>query len=123
MTKAQPYKSYQCASAIFMILALLWLTISTPFVLESQKIMADKSDCRSSQSPFAGTEEESNTPAGNATEEKVPKTLNSITEEYLHDNNKSNHLTSLSLQYFKHQDAGIYVAYHGEPLVPPPNAA
>lgn len=120
MTKA---KTYQQVSAIFMTMALLWLSISTPFVFESQKQYADSSKCCSAQLPFAGSEEENNNPAGNSTEEKIPKSLNSFSEEYLHDHLRADHLSAINLQYFKNQDAGIYLAYHGEPLVPPPNVA
>jgi hypothetical protein len=108
------------ASAIFMILALLWLTVSAPFVFENQKNLASSSDC--TQSPFAGSEEENGGQSGNTTEEKTSKSLNNFSEEYLHDNIKD-HIFSIGLQYHKHQDAEIYIAYHGEPLVPPPNVA
>jgi hypothetical protein len=110
------------ASAIFMILALLWLTVSAPFVFENQKNIASASGLSSAQSPFAGSEEENGGQSGNTTEEKTPKSLNNFSEEYLHDNIKD-HIFSIGLQYHKHQDADIYIAYHGEPLVPPPNVA
>jgi uncharacterized protein Usg len=122
MTKATLYKKYHCVSAVFMIIALLWLTISAPFAFENQKKFADHSKYSSTQSPFAGSEEESNSTGGNTTEEKTPKSLSIFSEEYLHSN-QSQHTSLMNLQYFKNQDAGIYVAYHGEPLVPPPNAA
>lgn len=107
-----------------MMFALAWLTISIPFVFENQKQLAKASKMTSTQSPLAGSEEESGNPLGNnSTEEKVPKSLNNFSEEYLHDHYRSDYLFSLALQYHKHEDAGMYIAYHGEPLVPPPNVA
>ena len=107
-----------------MIIALAWLTISAPFVFKNQKQLAKTSQINSSQSPLTGSEEENSNPLGNnTTEEKVPKSLTNFSEEYLHDHYRSDRLFSLALQYHKHEDAGIYIAYHGEPLVPPPNVA
>jgi hypothetical protein len=124
MTKAKIYSRFHIASSILIMIALAWLTISVPFVLESQKNLAKISKITLDQSPLAGAEEESGNPINNnATEEKAPKTLNTFSEEYLHDRHISDHLFSLALQYYKHENAGIYIAYHGEPLVPPPNVA
>jgi hypothetical protein len=125
MTKAKTYLRFQIGSAIFMMIALAWLTISAPFILESQKQLAKSSISSSeeTQSPLSGNEEESGKPLGSNIEEKAPKTFNTFSEEYLHDHYRSGHLVSLSLQYHKHKNADIYIAYHGEPLVPPPNVA
>jgi hypothetical protein len=122
MTKATTYNIYHFCSAIFMILALLWLSVSAPFVFASQK-HADSSTCCPTQPPFAGAGDENNSPAGNTTEEKTPKSVNNFSEEYLHDDHRPDHLSLINLQFFKNQDAGIYHAYHGEPLVPPPDFA
>ena len=126
MTQTKVYSRFQIGSAILMMVALAWLTISAPFVLENQTQLAksSKSSLNQSQSPLAGNEEESGNPLGNnSTEEKAPKTINTFSEEYIHDHHSSDYLFSLGLQYHKHENAGIYIAYHGEPLVPPPNVA
>lgn len=106
-----------------MFMALLWLSVSAPFVFENQKKYDENLKCWSSQFPFPGSEEESSNPAGNTTEEKIPKSLNSFSEEYLHDNHWSNYISSINLRNFHNQDAGIYIAYHGDLLVPPPDVA
>ena len=106
-----------------MIVALVWLSVSAPFVFNNQKKHGESLKCCSSQSPFAGTGEENSNPTGNSTEEKIPKSVNSFSEEYLHDSHWSNFISSINLQYFNNQDAGIYIAYHGDLLVPPPNVA
>ena len=122
MTQARTYNNYHYCSAIFMFMALLWLSVSAPFIYGNQKD-AHNSKCCSTQSPFAGAGDENNNPGGNNTEEKTPKSVNNFSEEYLHDDHGSDRLSVVNLQYFKNQDAGIYFAYHGEPLVPPPNLA
>jgi hypothetical protein len=114
------YKIIQQVSSIFMVLALLWLTVSAPFVFSGQQELA-KQD-KMSQSPFSGGEEETANPFGNTTEEKAPLG-NSFSEEYLHDNHSGSHFFSISLQYQKCENAGTYIAFHGELLVPPPDAA
>ena len=124
MTRNKTYTRLHLISAALMIFALAWLTISAPFVFQNQKQMAKITKMSSDQSTLAGSEEENGNPLGNnSTEEKAPKSLNTFSEEYLHDHYRSDHLFSLALQYHKHENAGIYIAYHGEPLVPPPNVA
>jgi hypothetical protein len=119
---SQSYNFFQRFSAIMMIVALTWLTISAPFVLEQQQKIAKQTTSAVADLPITGTEEESN-PFSGSTEEKAPKSLNSFSEEYLHDHPQSEYLFSIASQFHKCEDAGTYVAYHGELLVPPPNKA
>jgi hypothetical protein len=115
------YNPFHLLSAVFMILALLWLTISVPFVYASQQEHAsqDKVDNRGS---LSGNEEEAANPFGNTTEEKSPSS-SSFSEEYLHDHHSTDCFFPIELQYHKCENADIYHAFHGELLVPPPNAA
>jgi hypothetical protein len=105
-----------------MIVALSWLTISAPFVFEHQQKIAKLNSTTCADLPISGTEEEAN-PFSSSTEEKAPKTLNTFSEEYLHNHHQSEYFLSIASQFHKCEDAGIYVAYHGELLVPPPNQA
>ena len=116
------YSLLQQFSAAFMVLALLWLTISAPFVVAAQQEIAKQDKMVKATSPLAGNEEESANPFGNTTEEKSPGS-GSFSEEYLHDHHKAEYFFSIVSQYHKCEDDGTYVAYHGELLVPPPNAA
>ena len=118
----QLYNLFQRISAVMMIVALAWLTISAPFVFENEKKIAEQNHEAPADLPFAGTEDEAN-PFNGSTEEKAPKTLNSVSEEYLHDSHRSLYLFSAASQFHKCENASIYVAYHGELLVPPPNQA
>jgi hypothetical protein len=105
-----------------MILALLWLTISAPFVIAAQQDLVKQEKTVNANSPLAGNEEETANPFANTTEEKSPSS-SSFSEEYLHDHHKADYFFSIVSQYYKCEDSGTYVAYHGELLVPPPNAA
>ncbi len=116
------YNPFQLASAIFMILALLWLTVSTPFVFASQQEQASQDKTANAGTPLNGNEEEAANPFGNTTEEKAPSST-TFSEEFLHDHHKAYYVFSTISQYQKCEDADTYVAYHGELLVPPPNAA
>lgn len=119
----QPYSNLQMASAVFMMLALLWLTVSMPFVFANYQELDKQDKIANNISPLAGNEEESATPFGNTTEEKNSKSTNTVSEEYLHDNHASEYFISIASQYHKCENAGTYVAFHGELLVPPPNVA
>ncbi len=116
------YSVCQLASAVVMILALMWLTVSTPFVLASQQEIAKKHKMEKTSTPITTSEEETTkTPGNSSTEEKTPGSSTSVSEEFLHDNHKADYFFSLSMQYHKLDNAGTYIAYHGELLVPPPN--
>ena len=118
----QPYSFFRRVSAILMIVALSWLTISAPFVFEQQQKIAKQNSSACADIPIAGTEEEAN-PLNGSTEEKAPKTLSTFSEEYLHNHHQSEYFQSIASQFHKGENAGTYVAYHGELLVPPPNKA
>lgn len=118
----QPYSFFHRVSAIMMIVALSWLTVSAPFVYEQQQKIAKENSAGFANLPIGGTEEEAN-PFSGSTEEKAPKTLNTFSEEYLHDHHQSEYFLSIASQFHKGEDATTYIAYHGELLVPPPNKA
>lgn len=121
--KGKTYNFLHGVSAVLMILALLWLTISVPFVYAAQQEVAKQNKLSGGMTTDAGGEEDSTNPFGNTTEEKAPTNGSSVSEEYLHDHHKTDYFFSIISQYHKCENAGTYVAYHGELLVPPPNAA
>jgi len=116
------FNVFQLASAVFMIAALLWLTISAPFVYAGQQNLAQQEKTSSTTLPLANEEESSN-PFGNTTEEKTPSGSNSFSEEYIHDHHKQDHFFSIILRYYNSENAGTYIAFHGELDVPPPDPA
>lgn len=121
--KRKIYSASHLVSAVVMILALAWLTVSTPFVLASQQEQARQHKMeKATSSPLDSNEEETSNPLGNGTEEKVPST-SSLSEEYIHHNHRTYFFFSVETQYHKHENSGVYIAFHGELLVPPPNAS
>lgn len=118
------YTVFQLASAIVMILALLWLTVSLPFVYAAQQELAKHTKAATS-SPLSLAEEEtsSGNTLGNTTEEKKPSGNNNLSEEYLHNHCNDDHFISAISQIHKSENDRIYTAFHGEVHVPPPNIA
>jgi len=118
--KRKIYTPLQLLSAVFMILALLWLTVSAPFVASSKQQIADTEQVGDIETPLSTGDGDNTNPFGNNTEEKSPGST-SFSEEYLHDHHKSEGFFSVISNYHKLENAGTYVAFHGELLVPPPN--
>ena len=104
------------------MLTLLWLTVSTPFIITAQQELAKQQKAFSLSSSETNSGDESNDSGSNNIEEKVP-TTNNFSEEYLHEHHITHcFLIEVSL-YHKQENADDYIAFHGELLVPPPNAA
>jgi flagellar biosynthesis/type III secretory pathway M-ring protein FliF/YscJ len=107
-------------AAILMVITLLWLTISTPFVNAarqqaetfSQAHADDENGPDSDDSPFGNTTEEKTESKGGIT----------ITEEFLHDMEEMSSLVNPSLNHICNHNFELYVAFHGELLCPPPNS-
>ncbi|HPG11059.1 MAG TPA: hypothetical protein PLU37_05995 [Chitinophagaceae bacterium] len=104
-----------------MIVALLWLTVSTPFVFASRQ-QAAKSEKIAGKNQSIPLDEDDQNPYGNTTEEKAPSGT-SIQEEFLHEYHASEYFQLLASKHPKHENSGIYIAFHGELHVPPPNVA
>lgn len=105
-------------NALFFVLALVWLTVSTPFVMANQH---DHQYCINIDSPLDnGGEEESSNPLSNTNEEK-PHNSNGFMEEYLHASAAIITLGYTSISHGLSLHPESYQAFHGELLVPPPN--
>ncbi|MFI5128821.1 MAG: hypothetical protein ACHQFX_02470 [Chitinophagales bacterium] len=115
------YNKVELASALLMIAALLWLTISAPFINAAQQELAKLNKISNTNNPLAGSGEETANPFGSNTEEKAPG--GSFSEEYIHDHHISDQFFSVASRSYKCEDAGVYTAFHGEVHVPPPNIA
>jgi hypothetical protein len=123
------YTTFQKASSIFLMLTLLWLTVSTPFIISSQEELANKhntvnkADTSDNNCPLDDCNDETTDGnANNNVEEKVP-TANNLTEELMHEYHNVQHFTSQQSLYHKLENSDTYTAFHGELLVPPPNVA
>ena len=105
------YKAFHFISSIFMMLALLWLTVSIPLMYKAQQNQYQASTQRA----------DDNNPFANTTEEKAPGTIN-LTEEYLHHTDHHEHPWCSIITHHRDYSSSLYVAWHGEPFCPPPNA-
>lgn len=106
------------------MMALLWLTVSAPFVVAAQQEIAKQERMLEAGAPASGCPDEAadDSSGNNSIEEKVPGTTN-FSEEFLHDHDITHYLSSETSRYHKLESAGTYTAFHGELLVPPPNVA
>ena len=116
------YNVFQVASAIIMILALLWLTVSAPFVYASQQELAKHHKAMNASADLSGEEEAGNS-LTNTTEEKKPVSGSSVTEEYLHNYQSEDLILSIIANAHWWENSKVYTAFHGEVQVPPPNRA
>ncbi|MEO5948371.1 MAG: hypothetical protein ABIP79_16250, partial [Chitinophagaceae bacterium] len=75
------YNLFRKVSAVAMITALVWLTISAPFVFHFQQELKkmEKTQATKSSAPEKGD----TNPFASTTEEKTPS-VNTFSEEYLH---------------------------------------
>src|SRR5688500_2907452 len=99
-TNRKIYTAWQSVSALLMILALLWLTVSLPFAYASQQELAGKSSIENNHSAFPTSEEESCNPFSGC-EEKAPTNGSQVSEEFLHDHHKSEHLFTIVSTFHK----------------------
>lgn len=117
------YRRLQCLSSLTMLLVLLWLTVSAPFVNAAQMGLdnlggsLEMVDASEAEDPGSGNFN----PFGNGTEEKAPNGSTGMGEEYLHHSEELLYAANLSLQHFRALAAREYTAFHGELLCPPPN--
>ncbi|MET0461817.1 MAG: hypothetical protein ABW007_01630 [Chitinophagaceae bacterium] len=110
-------------TSITMLLMMLWLTVSAPFVFAAQLKATQQQELTAASSQSADNtadDEQACTPLG-STEEKTSNGVNSFSEEYLHMDSELFHLAELSLNHTPQHAVSEYVAFHGELLCPPPN--
>jgi hypothetical protein len=100
-----------------MILALLWLTVSTPFVYAQQQAKKETAQKQVQQSQ--ADEEESGNPLSNSNEEKSESGVNTLSE-YLHDALSLEHHFVILTNFYKCRPSSIYFEYHPELISPPP---
>lgn len=127
MTGKRTHTKAQAFASIFLMFALLWLTVSIPFVYAGQKKLAEeKKICKLAerQQQDKDDDQSSCNPFGNNSEEKAPSGsgVSNLSEEYLHHSDDLFHAVELFLSHHHIHSVDEYVSYHGEMLCPPPNA-
>lgn len=113
--------TYNCkhiTSSIGMILTLLWLTVSIPFVFEAQQKLQKNTYSNTTSDT---RKDKTANPLNNTTEEKTPSSVN-LTEEYIHHTNENNHPWFTITNHHRDYATSLYIAFHGELFCPPPNA-
>ena len=115
------YTFFQKASSVFLMLSLLWLTVSAPFIITAQLELAKQQKMLSINCCETGTGDETTDCGSNNIEEKVPSST--LSEEYIHEYHIMHCFVNEVSLYHKQENADDYIAFHGEMLVPPPNAA
>jgi hypothetical protein len=105
----------RAVSSLLMMLALVWLTVSSPFVYaaQQQKSAVEKQQCENNP------EDDCNNPLGNTTEEKSEKGVNTLSE-YLHDTHTHEAAGNLITKIYKCHPSDLYFAYHPDLFSPPP---
>jgi len=103
-----------------MLLALLWLTVSIPFVYENQQTFAKE---KTGQSASHSNTADDDNPLTTTTEEKNSDNPGGLlSEEYLHHADEDLNFVSNRLLSLHPAQEDTYTAFHGELLCPPPNA-
>lgn len=116
MESKRTYQLVDFISAVFLILTLLWLTVSTPFIFEAQK---EINRTHTSVPPGQPTEDSTN-PFSGLNEEKSSEISLS---EYLHDGSAILDMNPLRIAHADADGADIYIAFYGELLSPPPECS
>lgn len=110
--KTKIYSQGQLLSGGLMIVTLLWLAVSTPFVYAAQK--AVHVSCHHSKSC-------DDNPFSNTTEEKSETGVNTLSE-YLHEGIETDSFSLLVEKFYKCRPSDLYFAFHPELISPPPEA-
>ena len=115
--KQQYYTIYHRLSSLFMLLALTWLTVCLPYVNESRQITKSQVQLVGEECP----ENDTDNPLTNTNEEKSESGV-SLLSEYLHDPFHLEHSLFGIASLFKCYPSGLYLAYHPDMIIPPPEA-
>ena len=111
------YNNIQLGSAVVMILLLMWLTVSTPFVLASQQEIAKSSNRHRHNHRLLVAARKRAPILRQQYRGKGSKNINSFSEEFLHDPHRSDYFFFHSQAIHKTKTRETYTAFHGELLV------
>jgi hypothetical protein len=94
-----------------MIMTLLWLTVSTPFVYAGQQVQKENSSKQTGD----------NNPFSNTTEEKSESGVTTLSE-YLHECLHIENFSSLVIKFYRAHRSDPYFDFYPELISPPPEA-
>lgn len=104
------FSAWHAVSSLFMIMTLLWLTVSTPFVYKAQQEQKKEIQKQTNTNPFS-----------NITEERNESSTNTLSE-YLHEQPSMENSFTILTRIYKRYPSKIYCEHHPELLSPPPEA-
>jgi hypothetical protein len=108
-------------AALLMITALLWLTVSAPFVNAAQQAGEQLSTLNNSKGSGGDDESAGLNPFANTTEER-PESGSNTLSEYLHDMHMHMEYVDVLEEHHKCHSSDLYFAFHPELNSPPPEA-
>ncbi|RYY41728.1 MAG: hypothetical protein EOO08_00960 [Chitinophagaceae bacterium] len=115
-----PFSTAHKIGSLLLMLALLWLSVSTPFVYRFQQ-QQKAAKAALTHEKGSDADEDSGNPLSNTNEEKTESGV-SMPQEYLHEPIHLHHpLALLDLQYHSYAQDD-FVAFHPEFITPPPDA-
>ena len=114
--RRSPYNLCHIISSILMLVALAWLTVSTPFVYAAQQEQAKMAQ------HYSDTDGDDYNPFASTNEEKTENGTNNLSEEYLHHAHHIEQHFITVVTYYKCHLADEYLAFHPESFSPPPEA-
>lgn len=114
------YQFKHKVSGFVMMIALLWLTVSLPFVYSFQQ--EAKQMAKQISSTEKTSDDDSSNPLSNTNEEKTESGANTLSE-YLHDLHIIEHHFTILTSFYKCHPSDLYFAFHPELISPPPDQA
>lgn len=117
--KTVPYSVKEKCISILLILTLVWLTVSLPYVCDAKKqsVKVDRTTGKTS----LPADQTSNPVSGNPEEKAASGGINTLSEEYLHHPEEILALEPATIDHNSFHLIGFYETFHGELLCPPPN--
>lgn len=106
----------QVLSSIVMLVLLLWLTVCLPIVNGSQKATKAQTEQKGKES-----KSDDSNPLSNSNEEKSENGA-SLLSEYIHEIPVLERHFIILTNAFKGHPSALYIAYHPDLIIPPPEA-
>lgn len=117
--KAVPYNFKEKCISIILIMTLVWLTVSLPYISDAQQ---HSTQVAQSSGKSSLPVDENNTPvSGNPEEKAASGGINTLSEEYLHHPEELLSLEPTLIDHSSFHQICFYETFHGELLCPPPN--
>jgi len=118
-SKAVPYSLKEKGISTLLIMTLLWLTVSLPYISDAQQY-STRIALESGKSSLP-LDDSSNPVSGNPEEKAASGGINTLSEEYLHHPEEILAMETSRVSHSTFHLICFYETFHGELLCPPPN--